>query len=85
VYRRRIVHDAVQDVVPAHRRRALHVNLVVHGQRTCLPRAPQCPSCPLLAACPKVGLPVRAGEHVQISLAAPAKARAAVARRSARQ
>ena len=85
VYRRRTLHDAVQAAVPAHRRRALHVNLVVHGQRTCFPRAPQCPRCPLLATCPRVGLPIGAGKHVQVFLATPAKARAAVARGNARQ
>jgi len=58
VYRRRALHDAVQAAVPAHRRLALHVNLVVHGQRSCLPRAPLCPSCPLLATCPRIGLSV---------------------------
>jgi endonuclease-3 len=57
VYRRRATHDAIQDAVPAHRRRSLHVNLVVHGQRTCLPRGPKCERCPLTADCPKVGLP----------------------------
>lgn len=85
VYRRRALHDAVQDAVPAHRRRALHINLVVHGQRTCLPRAPQCPRCPLMTKCPKVGLPVGATKHVQVFLATPAEARAAVARGNARQ
>jgi len=57
VYRRRTLHDGIQAAVPAHRRRALHVNLVVHGQRTCLPRAPQCGCCPLNADCPRIGLP----------------------------
>jgi endonuclease III len=57
IYRRRTLHDAIQAAVPAHCRRALHVNLVVHGQRTCLPRNPQCVCCPLVADCPKVGLP----------------------------
>ena len=56
VYRRRTLHDALQAGVPAARRRSLHVNLVVHGQRTCLPRSPRCPECPLLALCPRVGL-----------------------------
>jgi endonuclease III len=56
VYRRLTLHDAVQAAVPRHRRRALHVNLVIHGQRTCLPRAPLCPSCPLVATCPRSGL-----------------------------
>lgn len=56
VYRRRSLHDALQAGVPAARRRSLHVNLVVHGQRTCLPRSPRCPECPLLALCPRLGL-----------------------------
>lgn len=58
VYRRRTLHDALQAAVPAPRRRALHVNLVVHGQRICLPRAPQCSHCPLLTLCPKIGVHV---------------------------
>lgn len=66
VYRRRALHDAIQDAVPPQRRRALHVNLVVHGQRTCLPRGPRCACCPLIADCPKVGLPsgARTGERL---------------------
>ena len=56
VYRRRTLHDALQAGVPIARRRSLHVNLVVHGQRTCLPRSPRCPECSLLALCPRVGL-----------------------------
>lgn len=63
---------------PAHRRRALHVNLVVHGQRTCLPREPQCSRCPLNAQCPKIG--VRASRPFATSL----KARAPVARTNTR-
>lgn len=60
VYRRRTLHDTIQAAVPAHRRRALHVNLVVHGQRTCLPRVPRCSCCPLNANCPRIGLPAGA-------------------------
>lgn len=56
VYRQRKLHDALQASVPAARRRSLHVNLVVHGQRTCVPRSPRCPECRLLALCPRVGL-----------------------------
>jgi endonuclease III len=59
VYRRRTVHDAIQAAVPPMRRRALHVNFVVHGQRTCRPRNPECSRCPLLVDCPRVGLPAR--------------------------
>jgi endonuclease III len=80
VYRRRTLHDAIQDAVPAHRRRALHVNLVVHGQRTCLPRDPRCASCPLAADCPKVGVPSGARRHERPILVTPADARRAVAR-----
>ncbi|MBI3786045.1 MAG: endonuclease III [Deltaproteobacteria bacterium] len=57
VYRRRTSHDAIQAVVPPTRRRSLHVNLVVHGQRTCLPRYPRCAECGLFSTCPRVGLP----------------------------
>lgn len=55
VYRRKSLHDALQLAVEPRRRRRLHVNLVVHGQRICLPRAPKCPLCPLNRICP-VGL-----------------------------
>ncbi len=64
VYRRRSLHDALQLVVPPSRRRPLHVNLVVHGQRVCLPRVPQCSRCPLLATCPKVGVHIDAIQSV---------------------
>lgn len=56
VYRRRRLHDVIQDAVPPARRRALHVNMVVHGQRTCLPRKPRCSGCPLAVECPRVGV-----------------------------
>jgi endonuclease III len=69
VYRRRSLHDAIQAAVPAHRRRVLHVNLVTHGQRTCLPRAPKCACCPLSGSCPKVGVPASAAGRVPVPLA----------------
>ena len=56
VYRRRSLHDALQAAVPADRRRPFHVNLVVHGQRTCLPATPRCGTCPALGACQRRGL-----------------------------
>lgn len=56
IYRRRYLHDALQAAVPAARRRALHVNLVVHGQRTCLPVAPRCPCCPIRSICAMKGV-----------------------------
>lgn len=56
VYRRRSLHDGLETAVPQDRRRALHVNLVVHGQRTCLSRAPRCSECPLRPTCAMNGL-----------------------------
>ncbi len=79
VYRRRTLHDAIQAAVPAPRRRALHVNLVVHGQRTCLPRNPHCALCPLRADCLKVGLPSSSRRKVPL-VATSLEAREAVSR-----
>jgi endonuclease III len=59
VYRRRLMHDSLQNLVPPDRRRALHVNLVVHGQRTCLPVAPKCDNCVARSACAMSGVPRR--------------------------
>lgn len=59
IYRRRSLHDALQAAVPPSRRRALHVNLVVHGQRTCLPLIPQCSRCPVRSVCAMNGVPRR--------------------------
>ena len=56
VYRRRSLQDALQTAVPAGRRRPFHVNLVVHGQRTCLPATPRCGTCPALDSCQRRGL-----------------------------
>src|SRR5205823_13277940 len=79
VYRRRTLHDAIQAAVPAHRRRALHVNLVVHGQRTCLPRAPKCVGCPLNTDCPKIGLPADTCRQVPVPFATSTEAYAPLA------
>lgn len=57
VYRWRSLHDGVQEAVDPPRRRSFHVNLVIHGQRVCLPRAPNCPECPAQAVCAMRGLP----------------------------
>lgn len=73
VYRRRTLHNAVQAAVLSRRRRALHVNLVVHGQRTCLPRTPGCACCPLNADCPKVSIPTSAHRHVLMPFAISVK------------
>jgi endonuclease III len=57
VYRRRGLHDGLQDAVETSRRKPFHINLVVHGQRTCLPRRPRCSSCPARNICPMCGVP----------------------------
>ncbi len=57
VYRRRRLHDKLQSVVPPDRRRRFHVNLVVHGQRVCLPNAPRCNECLASQACDMRGIP----------------------------
>lgn len=51
VYRRKSLHDALQDAIPAGRRRPLHVNLVIHGQRICLPAKPRCAECAIRQVC----------------------------------
>lgn len=50
-YRRRTTHDGLQRLVPEDARYALHVNLVVHGQTTCLPRTPKCSTCCVRETC----------------------------------
>jgi endonuclease III len=57
VYRRKSFHDALQAAVPESVRNRFHVNLVVHGQRTCLPKNPRCESCAIRTTCPRIGLP----------------------------
>jgi endonuclease III len=83
VYRRRTLHDAIQAAVPPHRRLALHVNLVVHGQHTCLARAPKCIDCPLSTDCPRIGLPSDSLRHVHVPLPRSAEARTSLDRVSA--
>lgn len=56
VYRRRGLHDRLQEAVESSRRRAFHINLVVHGQRTCLPRQPVCLSCAARSICSMHGV-----------------------------
>ncbi|RLT44367.1 MAG: endonuclease III [Chloroflexi bacterium] len=54
-------HDQLEAMVEANDVYAFHVDLIQHGRRTCHARAPECPSCPLLARCPRVGLPELTG------------------------
>ena len=60
VYRRHQLHDSLQCLIPAARRRPVHVNLVANGQNICVPRVPCCPDCMLCKFCPRVGLPAEA-------------------------
>lgn len=39
------------DVIPPALRYSLHVNLLVHGRSTCIPRKPRCDSCVIEGAC----------------------------------
>ena len=57
VYRRRGLHDSLQEAIDRSRRKPFHINLVVHGQRTCLPRRPRCSSCAARSICPMRGVP----------------------------
>ena len=61
VYRRRGLHDALQHAVTPARRMAFHINVVVHGQRTCLPLKPRCHECPARIACLKRNVPQSLG------------------------
>lgn len=44
-------HDFLQQLVPRHLRRSLHVNLVHHGRTICVPGEPRCEVCPIIALC----------------------------------
>ncbi len=50
-YRRKTTHDGLQALVAPDDRHALHVNLVVHGQQTCMPKTPKCGACPVRRSC----------------------------------
>jgi endonuclease III len=56
VYRRKSLHDRLQEAIPPLRRRQFHVNLVIHGQRTCLPLNPKCTACAVRPICNMTGL-----------------------------
>lgn len=51
-YRRKATHDRLQELVAPDDRHRLHVNLVVHGRTTCLPRNPRCSVCVVRRTCP---------------------------------
>jgi endonuclease-3 len=49
-------HDAMTALTPPGAELELHVNLLRHGRRTCLARAPRCPQCVLKRTCPSARL-----------------------------
>lgn len=57
IYRRRGLHDGLQRAIEPSRRKPFHVNLVIHGQETCLPRRPRCFGCAVRSACAMCGVP----------------------------
>ena len=59
VYRRCALHDGLQDAVEPPRRKPFHINLVVHGQQTCLSRHPRCSICVARSICEMHGVPRR--------------------------
>ena len=67
VYRRRALHDGLQNAIEASRRKAFHINLVVHGQRTCRPRRPRCASCTARSICAMYGVPAGIRANAQSS------------------
>lgn len=44
--------NELQDGVPEHLRRDLHVGMILLGRQYCLPKSPRCRRCPLLEFCP---------------------------------
>lgn len=50
-------HDLLEAQLKGPEVYAFHVDLIQHGRRTCHAQRPQCEACPLLARCPRVGLP----------------------------
>lgn len=50
-YRTQRLHDVLEKAVPPRHRRRFHVNLVVHGRRTCVPRKPACGDCKARSFC----------------------------------
>lgn len=45
--------DELQDGIPEHLRRDLHVGLVVLSRRFCRPETPECGECPIATFCPR--------------------------------
>lgn len=49
--------DRLQSKIPPEFRHSLHVNMISLGRKICTPAAPRCDECPIMAWCPKIGVP----------------------------
>jgi endonuclease III len=49
------IHDAMLALTPPGQELELHLNLLRHGRRTCVARAPRCAECALARMCPSAG------------------------------
>ena len=49
--------ELIEEMLEPEQMLPFHVDLIQHGRRTCHARNPACEQCPLLARCPRVGLP----------------------------
>lgn len=50
------LHDEMVALTPRGAELELHVNLLRHGRRTCVARAPRCGECRLARICPRIGV-----------------------------
>ncbi len=55
------MHDAMLALTPPGAELELHMNLLRHGRRTCVARAPRCGECVLARLCPRIGVGEDAG------------------------
>jgi len=44
--------NEIQEAIPRHLRKGLHIGMVLLGRQICLPTTPHCESCPILQYCP---------------------------------
>ena len=49
----------LMEVIPRERWTMACHQLVFHGRRVCRAQQPQCPTCPVVKFCPKIGVPLR--------------------------
>lgn len=44
-------HELMERLIPLKKNYSLHINLITHGRKICLPRNPKCEQCPLIEHC----------------------------------